>query len=626
MKKFPIYFWIPLLLVSCGGTETSSSSAAASSLPSSVSSEFSSLTTSEASSSEVSSETVISTTLKQMMEAYRMLGNYTYTITDEIFNVTTTLRYTKTAFYYEPDTSSHGGEAYGYAENETGVFMFRIQEDTVEMNPYLTDSYGDYVHNLWFTTILSFLDIVVEDLPDEPESGNLYHITDANNKLLISGLAGFGDAVLQSYIDVYIELTSDVTFRTIVHTSGLPGGYNGYAYGELSAIGTTSIPEIEAILAEGGGPEDLDTALLDMMKQLQSAKNYTITLSGAINAKDEYTIRNCYSTDLDDASLSKGYAGSSDGVFRYTIADGEVQPGELVSNGSGGVFSSIWGMTGIYNFYEMSLANFTYEATGTDTYRITSYATVSLFAQVAHVDAVAAYSSSNTLEVSLTEDGMEFDLEVEGTGSIHGVVDQIGTTSLPLIEEYIQNGGGPVVYGDMDDTCRQTIALLSRAKNYTLNIESTFTTNAFSMQKKYTPTAYYQEYQDHQNDFGYVEKDAGIFKFTLEDGIYEEAEQVQEEGAFLWASGLFKGFQDLDTSSMTGKRTGASTYTITDSDTRNTLYQIAGFGIYDLMFYLKELTVTLLDTSTGAVRFDMNLGSYGAVSMEVTNIGTTVIL
>lgn len=605
MKKTLLYLIFPIFLVSCGGSDSSVN-------VSSVSEESS------------SSET-ITTTLKQMMSEYQKLGNYTYTVDDRIFDITTTLRYTKNAFYYQPDKEEHGGNPYGYAENETGVFPFTITDDGVKMEAYLTDSKGEYIHNMWFTKILSFLDIDIDALPDEAEEEKIYRITDANNKLLISGLAGFGDAVLQNYIDVYIELTSDVTFRTIVHTSGLPEGYNGYAYGTISSIGTTTIPEIESLLAEGKGPERLDSALLDMLKTLQSAKNYRIVLSGAVNTVDSYTVRNYYSKNLDDDTLSKGFAGSSDGVFRYRIDGEDVVPGEVVSNGTGGVFSSIWGMTGLYSFYEMSLTNLTYEKKEDGAYSITNFATVNTFAQIAHVESDRASDTANTLSVILNDTGMEFTLNVKDFGVINGTVDQIGSTGIPEIEAYVSSGGGPLVYEDFDDAGRQVLSTLNRAKNYSLRITSTYASNAFVLEKKFVSNAYYQEYQDHRNDFGYIERDDGIFRFSLEGETAIRGDLVKEAGTFLWTSGLFKGFNDINTSSVTGKKISDTRYTITDNDTKNILYQIAGFGMYDIMFVTTGVSFTILDAANCHVKFTIDLGNSGSVEIEVYDFKTTAI-
>ena len=75
--------------------------------------------------------TNIEVSLKDLMTAYKLMGNYTYTIVDDIFDVTSTLRYTPKAYYYQPDKTEHGGEAYGYAENSKGVFTYTIENGEV---------------------------------------------------------------------------------------------------------------------------------------------------------------------------------------------------------------------------------------------------------------------------------------------------------------------------------------------------------------------------------------------------------------------------------------------------------------------------------------------------------------
>ena len=103
-------------------------------------------------------------------------------------------------------------------------------------------------------------------------------------------------------------------------------------------------------------------------------------------------------------------------------------------------------------------------------------------------------------------------------------------------------------------------------------------------------------------------------------------EKVKEEGAFLWASDLFKSFSDLDTSSISGKKLSPTTYRITDSNTKNLLCQIAGFDIYELMFYLDTVTLTILDSNTLSCKFEINLtGNYGKVIITLSDYGTTII-
>lgn len=608
MKKIILISLLSVLLIGCGGETTSINS------PSSSSSE-------ETSSSE---NVEITSSLKDVMTHYKQLGNYTYTINDEIFDITTTLRYTPTAYYYEPSKEEHGGVAHGYAENETGVFKYSISKTgEVLFDNYLTDKDGNYVKNMWFTTILSFLDIELNNLPDEPVEGHKYLIEDPYNKLLISGLAGLGDTALQQYINVYIELTSNDSFRTIVHTYGLVGDYIGYAYGELSNVGTTEIKEIKEVLDNNGGPANLDAGLIEMLKQLKASKNYTLTLTGEVNYVDRFTVRNYYSQDNDDNSKSKGFAGSEYGVFSYTISDGQVTAGEVVSNGNNGTFDSIWNMTNFNSLANLNLANLNYTKNNDGSYTLNDYSIINNFSLFAHMG--YAQESGDLLKAKVNDDGLSFTFS-RGEVVVNGVVNNIGTTSISEIESYIANGNGPLIYEDLDDYGRNFLTSLKQARNYTLTIESTYPTRSFNLTKKYTSTSYYQDYEDDQDDYGYVEANEGIYKLVNENGNLVKKDKVKDEGSFLWASNLFKSFYDFNTSSISGKKLNSSTYSITDNTTKNLICQIAGFGIYDLMFYLDTITFTILDNATLSCVFNIKLkDSNGQITITLSNYQNTEI-
>lgn len=565
----------------------------------------------------------ITKSLKEVMTSFLTARNYTYTVDDEIFDITTTLRYTENAYYYQPSKTQHGGEAHGYAENSKGVYKYYIADNgEVVFDNYLNTASGDYVKNLWGTTILSFADLDVNSLPTTPSEGNKYLIEDPYNKLLISGLAGFGDSALQEYINVYIELTSNTTFKTTVHTYGLVGQYIGYAYGTVSSIGTTKIEEIENVLDNDGGPVGIDETLINMLKTLKESKNYTLTLSGAVNCVDTYTVRNYYSKDEDDDSKSKGYAGSEYGVFSYKIENGEVISGEVISNGTNGTFDSIWNMSNFNSLSNLNLSSLRYSKNNEGIYTITDYSTINNFSLFAHM----GYSQEDdALTLKINEDGIEFTF-TRGEQVVDGKVNNLGTTSIPEIESYISSGNGPLVYEDIDDYGRTFLSNLKKARNYTLNIKSNYVDRTFELTKKYTSTSYYQDYKDDQNDYGYIEENSGVYKLENQNGTINKTDKVKDEGTFLWASSLFKSFSDLDTSSLSGKKISPNTYTITDSTNKNLLCEIAGFGIYDLMFYLDKVTMTILDETTLSCQFEIKLKEgYGNVIIVLENYNNTNI-
>ena len=564
----------------------------------------------------------IEVSLKDLMTAYKLMGNYTYTIIDEIFDVTSTLRYTPKAYYYEPSKTEHGGEAYGYAENSRGVFTYKIEDGEVVLGDYITSASGSYVKDMWFTTIVSFVDIEIGLLPDEPVEGHKYLIEDATNKLLISALAGYGDTVLQSYIDVYIEITSNTTFKTIVHTARLSGDYIGCAFGVISNVGSTIIPEIEELLLNDGGPELLDEELLNFLKKLKEGRNYKITTEGSVNYVDSYTARNYYSKNNDDDSLSKGYATSSDGVFKYTIKDGEVQPGEVINDGSNGVFDVFWGkLPNFFSFESLNLSLLTYTKTN-DVYNITNTSIIGTFADITHIGS-GSVDEKSTLKVTLTDTSLSFVL-VAGDQTVNGLIDSIGTTSIPEIEEFMKNGGGPLEYQSIDDKGRSFINSLSKAKNYTLDIVSTYPSNSFTLEKKYTSSAYYQASSKEGQSFGYYEQDDGIYEFTYNNDSIVKGNK-QGDGYYVWSSNLFKSFKNIDSTTVQGKKISENTYTITDNNTKNEIYQLAGFSIYDLMFISKGITLTITDETKLECVIKIDLGTSGSVTITSKDVGNTII-
>jgi len=608
MKKHLLLFINMMMLLSCGNNQTSSSLS---------------------SSQKSSSSQEITVSLQEIMTKYQTIRNYTYTIHDEIFNVDTILRYTEKAYYYQPLASEHSGNPIGYAENETGVFTYVINEDkTVTFGNYSTDSKGNYIHDLWNTKIVSFYDIQLNSLPSIPESTNknLYKITDNVNKLIISGLAGYGDSVVQEYIDVYIELTSNNTFKTIVSTTRLPGQYSGNVYGEFSEVGSTEIPEIQEVLDNNGGPEVLDNVLIDVLKKYQMAKNYSVKVSGALNYEDRFTIRNYYSKNLDNDTLSKGYAGSEDGVFKYTLENGEVKAGELISNGSGGYFDSIWnGLPNFYNFSLLNLSTLNYSKEG-NKYIIKDISTIYTFALVSHVDANIAYNENNTLILEIDGDIINYKLNVQTLGEINGKIYDVFNTKITEIETYIANGGGPLVYEDIDSNAKELLVSLTKARNYTLKIKSTYVSGnykPFENVQKFTNTVYFKE--SSEDNIGYIQKDEGVFSFSKVNDSLVLGEKVKEEGSFLWASDLFKGLNTLSTSELNSKKIADLTYSITDNTNKNAIYVLAGFNQYDLMFSAKSVTFKINDVDTKSITFTIDVGDKGIITIDVVDVGMTSI-
>ena len=99
----------------------------------------------------------------------------------------------------------------------------------------------------------------------------------------------------------------------------------------------------------------------------------------------------------------------------------------------------------------------------------------------------------------------------------------------------------------------------------------------------------------------------------------------QGDGYYVWSSNLFKSFKNIDSTTVQGKKISENTYTITDNTTKNEIYQLAGFGIYDLMFVSKGITLTITDETKLECVIKIDLGTSGSVTITSKDVGNTTI-
>ena len=88
---------------------------------------------------------------------------------------------------------------------------------------------------------------------------------------------------------------------------------------------------------------------------------------------------------------------------------------------------------------------------------------------------------------------------------------------------------------------------------------------------------------------------------------------------------MFKSFKNMDSTTVQGKKISENIYTITDSTTKNEIYQLAGFGIYDLMFSVKSITLEIKDEAKLECIITIDLGTAGKVTITSKDVGTTTI-
>ena len=62
-----------------------------------------------------------------------------------------------------------------------------------------------------------------------------------------------------------------------------------------------------------------------------------------------------------------------------------------------------------------------------------------------------------------------------------------------------------------------------------------------------------------------------------------------------------------------------------NNNTKNEIYQLAGFGIYDLMFLSKGITLTITDETKLECVIKIDLGNSGSVTITSKDVGNTII-
>ncbi len=309
-----------LLLVSCQGENPSSSSAPVNS----------------------SIETLPS--LKEVYASLQTEENYTVTITSQITNLNyqATKRYTKDACYFD---STDINDPFGLMNASSGVFRYRICDHQV--NPgYVVDSVTRYQasHDLPLVTSLSLSDLPNE--PFHPKWPHLYSIDSEDARetfALLSDLVGTSD--LTTYIPTVLEinvvsaheLLASLTFAT----QGVILGKVDY---RIYDIGTTTIPEADAFLKEGGTAKDFATSDLATMQSMFKQRNFQIERDSDNDGVTDYTLYYLpnavfqdYSTALengenhyvDEGTIQiQGKTEVEDGFYAFTRKDDALVLGE----------------------------------------------------------------------------------------------------------------------------------------------------------------------------------------------------------------------------------------------------------------------------------------------------------
>lgn len=523
---------------------------------------------SSSSENSVSSQTPITSSstnkelpsLQQVMRNIAELKKYTYTMNDEIFDMTTNIYYTEKAYYVDYiNPSNDSAVPFGYAEdNSNQVFEFIIEDNQVVPGDFCRNQQGSVISGLWDNAIISFADFNIDAFSNQVSEDNTYKITDDANKLLFAVLAGYGDVYVLPYIEVSVEVTSETSFiSTVTFTPDNPN-YTGSCVGELHSIGETEIPYIDEYIENGGSAKvDLSENLISVLQTLKNDNNYTLEVTNSSNSNhyiDTVTSDYYYSDNKLTPSLSKGYLNLANSAYNFTLEGNQVVIGSEITYSSSTSHSFWDNVSSIHNFKNINLSNLSLEEVEGGLKLSNNVSVLTSLYDLVHTVNYFPVVNAETdyaLFTSISDTKLEFDLHIESEATFHVVITNINTTKNDVIESYIEENKD----FDSSDISKliETFTSIKDSKNYKIVLENKFSTFAPNLNKignieiNVSETNYLvKNLSDETKSYGYKMNEGKLTRYTLVDG--EEVLGDTYDGDML-ENDVFTSLNNLDTSS-----------------------------------------------------------------------------
>ena len=602
-------------LIACGGNGVSSSQPSTGS----NSQESSSLPDGGSSSTNPA---VQYPSIQEVMRGLSDRKNYTFTMEDGIFDMTTDMYFTEKAYYVDyKDATLESAVPFGYAEDADGaVFNFTLNGDQVTPGEYLRSNSGEVIKDLWANAIISFADFNIDALPSTPTEDNVYPITDDANKTLFALLSGYGDAFVLPYVTVTAEVISEDAFKVIIHFAPDNEQYTGDCVCTVRDIGTTKIPGIDEYLAEGGkGTQDTDQTLLDVLQKLKSDGNYTIeSTSPSTHYVDTVTADYYYSDNKNAPASSKGYINLGEHAYNFTMADGKLQVGSEITYTSS-TSKSFWdNVSSIHNLSTLNLSDFAVEETSDGLKLANNVSVLNSFYSLVHSTSFfpsVNVSTDYLLFTSVSETALSFTLHIEAEADFAVTISNIGTTKDEAIESFIEENKN----FDKNDISGLTDAVNSLASgSYTISMDNNFGAFAGDLASvgdlsiAVSPSDYFiTNLTDEKDSYGYKMIDGALCKYAYEEGqqiVVDTLEGTMED------NDAFLTLKDIDFPMLSIVHNISGTYTLTGSDGLTAIAKLLTFPTESFLTYLTSLT---LSVDGGAVAISGTTSFYGSFTATI---------
>lgn len=176
--------------------------------------------------------------------------------------------FTEEAFYYD-----FADQSYGYIQGKDGVYGVSKDGDSLLGSELFLNDNGEKYSTIWDDTLLSSFALLDDASIQEIENGkDAVSIKGKKNKIALLKILGLDNSYYASITDTKGYITKDNALRIVMKLSYSNMNVTVEAF--VSNLLTTTIPEIQAYLDEGGTyfvpNEDLAKA-----RSLMRANNYT---------------------------------------------------------------------------------------------------------------------------------------------------------------------------------------------------------------------------------------------------------------------------------------------------------------------------------------------------------------
>ncbi len=546
--------------------------------------------------------------LREVMTNISALNNYTYSMYDEIFDMTTNMYYTENAYYVDyVNPSIDSAVDYGYAEDSKGqVFSFAIEDDEIVPGDYYRTATGNIVTGLWANAIISFADFNINAFADTPSTDNHYQITDDSNKLLFAALAGYGDVYVMPYVTVEVEVTGENSFiSTVTFTPEGNDKYTGSCYGTFQAIGETVIPHIDEYIANGGSAATNDAdSLISVLQTLKDSNNYTLEVTTSSNHYID-TVTNDYyfSENVNNPSASKGYLNVPDHAYNFTMSDGAVVLGNEISYTST-TSKSFWdNVSSVHNFKNINLSDIQLEQTADGLKLANNVSFLSSLYNLVHSTAFfpsVNVSTDYAIFTEIEDDSLSFTLHIESEADFNVKITKIKTTENTVISDYIET----IKNHDPSDISAlvDMIKKIQAAATYQISLTNSFSSFApalssvGSLKISVSSDNYFVEnLTDSTKSYGYKMNNGVLSKYTLngEEEVFSETFEGDMAN-----NDVFTTVSAIDADNLKGEATLQGDYIINDDAILSLFASLFTFPADTFITNVSQITLSITNENT----------------------------